>query len=410
MNISHPDQLVTHDDWSDLSKIRPMPDIDFSRLHDYRIRRIRKELKKADAALCMLVSPVSLRYAVNYRCYGLFQAHVPTSYVFVPLEGPVCLYNAYDPNSMADEIRTGRAISFFDGGFHLNDNADKLSTDVVNYLSELGTDNRRVAIEYVNPSITQALEKKGLEVIDGVCISEHAKVIKSADEIECMRWAVQVAELGIGKLKQAIRPGVSEVQLWGLLNYANLANDGDWHDGRMLASGPRINPWLQEASMRKIESGDLVGFDTDMIGPFGYFADISRTMHCGPDKPTKRQKQLYRIAYDEVHHNLGLVKPGLKFSEFQYQSYRTDEIYHENVYPCILHAVGMTDEYPRINPVFKGANPYDGEFEAGMVLCIESYIGAVGERDGVKLEQQVLVTDNGYELLTTYPFEEELLE
>jgi len=105
-----------------------------------------------------------------------------------------------------------------------------------------------------------------------------------------------------------------------------------------------------------------------------------------------------------------LVKPGIKFSEFQQLSYRTDEIYHENVYPCILHAVGMTDEYPRINPVFKGPNPYDGVFEAGMVLCIESYIGAVGERDGVKLEQQVLVTDSGYELLTNYPFEEELLD
>jgi len=278
MNTSHPDFLISNDNWSDLSKIRPMPDINFERLHTYRLARLRAELKKAGASMCMLVSPVSLRYAANYRCYGLFQSHVPTSYVFVPLEGPVCLYNAYDPNSFADDIRPGHAISFFDGGFHLHDTAEKIAADIVDYLSEIGTDNRRVAIEYVNPSITQALEKKGLDVIDGVCISEHAKVIKSEDELDCMRWAVAVAELGIGKLKQAIKPGVSEAQLWGLLNYANLANDGDWHDGRMLASGPRINPWLQEASMRKIESGDLVGFDTDMVGPFGYFADISRTM------------------------------------------------------------------------------------------------------------------------------------
>ncbi len=410
MNISHPDFLVTNDDWSDLSRIRPLPQIDFQCLHQYRLGRIRNELKKAGAAMCMLVSPVSLRYAADYRCYGLFQAHIPTSYVFVPLDGPVCLYNAYDPNSLADEVRSGRPISFFDGGFTLNDGADKLAQDIVDYLNEIGTDNRRVAVEYVNPSVTQALEKKDLEVIDGVNISEHAKVIKSEDELECIRWAIAVAELGISKLKQAIQPGVSEVQLWGLLNYANLANDGDWHDGRMLASGPRINPWLQEASMRKIESGDLVGFDTDMIGPFGYFADISRTMHCGPDKPTKRQKELYQIAYDEVHHNMALLKSGLKFSEFQQQSYRTDEQYHENVYPCILHAVGMSDEYPRVNPVFKGPNPYDGVFEAGMVVCIESYVGAVGERDGVKLEQQVLITDSGYELLTTYPFEENLLD
>ncbi len=390
--------------------IRPMPDIDFARLHQYRMTRLKDELKKAGAAMCLLISPVSLRYAVDYRCYGLFQSHIPTSYAFVPVDGPVCLYNAYDTNSNADENRKGHALSFFDGGFHLGDSANAIADDVVNYLHEIGTDNRRVAIEYVNPSITQAMEKKGLEVIDGVRISEHAKVIKSADEVECIRWAIAVAELGISKLKQALQPGVTEVQLWGLLNYANLANDGDWHDGRMLASGSRINPWLQEASMRKIESGDLVGFDTDMIGPFGYFADISRTLHCGPGKPSSRQKEIYRIAHAEIQHNMNLIRPGLQFSEFQLQSYRTDEIYHENSYPCILHAVGMCDEYPRINPVFRGTNPYDGEFQAGMVLCIESYVGAKGERDGVKLEEQILVTETGYELLTSFPFEDNLLD
>jgi Xaa-Pro aminopeptidase len=55
-------------------------------------------------------------------------------------------------------------------------------------------------------------------------------------------------------------------------------------------------------------------------------------------------------------------------------------------------------------------NPYDCKLEAGMVMCIESYIGAVGERDGVKLEQQVLVTESGCELLITYPYEDELLQ
>jgi len=69
----------------------------------------------------------------------------------------------------------------------------------------------------------------------------------------------------------------------------------------------------------------------------------------------------------------------------------------------------MCDEYPRINPVFRGPNPYDGVFEAGMVMCIESYVGAVGERDGVKLEQQVLITPDGTEQLSTFPWDERLI-
>ena len=65
----------------------------------------------------------------------------------------------------------------------------------------------------------------------------------------------------------------------------------------------------------------------------------------------------------------------------------------------------MCDEYPRINPKHLGENPYNGTIEEGMVLAVESYMGAVGERDGVKLEEQILVTNDGYEMLSTYPME-----
>ena len=405
------DWMIQGDDWSDLSRYREMPEIDFDRMHRYRIGRIKQELKKNDAAMCVLVNPITLRYAADYRSYALFQSHIPTTYMFVPQDGPTVIHGLYGPKPNVDEVRKNRALSYFDGGPEMGHSATLLAEDIANYLSEIGTDNRRVAVEYVNPSLTQALMKKGLDVIDGVLVSEHARVIKSPDEVECIKWAVAVAELGIGKLKEALKPGVSELQLWGLLNYTNLANNGDWHDGRMLASGTRINPWLQEASPRRIESGDLVGFDTDMIGPLGYFADISRTLHCGPAKPTKRQREVYQLAAAEVEHNMKLVKPGLTFFEFQEQAFQVPEEYRDNAYVCIAHAVGMCDEYPSITPGYRGQNSYDGIIEAGMVLCIESYMGAKGETGvGVKLEQQVLVTDDGYELLSNYPLEEALME
>ena len=211
-------------------------------------------------------------------------------------------------------------------------------------------------------------------------------------------------------MKAAIKPGVSELQLWGLVNYTNLANNGDWHDGRMLASGPRINPWCQEASERRVEPGDLVGIDTDMIGPFGYSADISRTFHCGPGKPGRRQKQLYRLAMEEVEYNTGLIRPGISFRELQQQAYQVPEEFHQNAYSCIIHGIGMCDEYPCLGPGFRGPVQYDGKLEAGMVVCVESYMGAVGERNGVKLEQQVLVTEDGHETLTSFPLEESLLD
>ncbi len=405
-----PDFLVQHDDWSDLRERQELPEIDWDRLSAYRMGRLKQMLAKHDAAMCLLVNPISLRYAVDYRTYALFQSHIPTTYLFVPQEGPVVIHGTYGKTPGADAVRPGRPLAFFDGGPNLDEGARLLANDVREYLREIGTDNRRVAVEYVNPSLTQALMQQGLEVIDGVAIAEEARVIKSPDEIACMRWAIAVAQMGIDKVKQALRPGVTEVQLWALLNYANLANDGDWHDGRMLASGPRTNPWCQEASLRRIEAGDLVGMDTDMIGPFGYFADISRTFFCGPGRPSRRQKQLYRNAVAEIEHNLKLVRPGMDFAEFQRQAYPTAEAFHANAYTCLLHGVGMCDEYPRINPGFRGPNFFPGTLEAGMVVCIESYMGAEDDKEGVKLEQQVLITPQGYELLSTYPFEERLLD
>ena len=386
-----------------------MPQIDIDRLHAYRMGRIKTCLRESGAAMCILVNPISLRYAVDYRNYGLFQSHIPSTHLFVPLDGPVVMYGAYGLVPLVDDIRPHRNIAYFDGGPEIGEAAKLFADDVLAYLNEIGADNRRVAVEYVNPSVTQSLMAHGLEVIDAVAISEKARLIKSGDEIACMRWAIAVAEHGINKVEQALKPGVSEVQLWGLLNYTSLANQAEWHEGHMLASGPRINPWLQEATDRLVESGDLVGLDTDMVGPMGYFADISRTFHCGPKSATRRQKELYQLAMSEIEYNLKLVRGGITLREFQQKAFVPAEEFHQNAYPCIIHGVGMCDEYPKVEPAFPGSQPADVLLEAGMVICVESYMGAVGERDGVKLEQQVLVTEDGYEMLTSYPFDKKLM-
>ena len=144
-------------------------------------------------------------------------------------------------------------------------------------------------------------------------------------------------------MKQALKPGITETQLWGILNYTNLANHGEWHDGRMLASGPRINPWLQEASQRPIESGDLVGFDTDMVGRMGYFCDISRTFHCGPKKPSKRQKKFIGLRIMKFNTTFQLIKKTWKnFSKFKklhFQSQKSAKIMPTLVFYMALECV-----------------------------------------------------------------------
>ena len=104
-----------------------------------------------------------------------------------------------------------------------------------------------------------------------------------------------------------------------------------------MASGDRTNPWQQEAGSRRIRPGDLVGFDTDMVGPFGYFADISRTFFCGPGKPSDHQKELYQRAYEEITFNMELMQPGMGFREVTEKAFRQPERFRRQHYPALAH-------------------------------------------------------------------------
>ncbi len=79
-------------------------------------------------------------------------------------------------------------------------------------------------------------------------------------------------------------------------------------------------------------------------------------------------------------------------------------------YSVVVHGVGLADEYPAcFYTEDMERSGYDGVFEGGMTVCVESYIGEVGGAEGVKLEEQVLITDKGAVPLSTFPFEEDLL-
>jgi Xaa-Pro aminopeptidase len=225
-----------------------------------------------------------------------------------------------------------------------------------------------------------------------------------------MNYSLGVAEIAMARMRAALQPGLTENELFAVLNHTNIAMGGEWIDARMLTSGDRTNPWLQESSDRRIRPGELVAFDADMVGPFGYCADVSRTFFCGPGRPTDAQRKLYKLAYEEIQHNVSLVKAGVAFRELTEKAYRQADEYIPNRYMLLAHGIGLCDEYPSIY-YRQDADKYgfDGVLEENMTICIESYVGAVGGREGVKLEHQVLVTAKGHEILSKFPFEEELL-
>ena len=153
-----------------------------------------------------------------------------------------------------------------------------------------------------------------------------------------------------------------------------------------------------------MQQGEIVAFDTDMVGPYGYCADISRTFVVG-HKFNDDQKQLYAMARDQINHNYRLIKPGMSFKEFIKKSWVLPDEYYGNRYSCMVHGIGLCDEWPQIRYPTDGGEE-GGTFEKNMTITLESYIGKVGGKEGVKLEQQYIVGENGLELMSHHPLED----
>ena len=340
--------------------------------------------------------------------------HNAARYAFVATAGPVILFDFHgcahlaEPLALVDEVRPARAWYYFHSGARLAEHAERWAAELAELVRAHGGGNRRLAIDRADRAGVVALEAEGLELHDGQEVAEQARALKSADEVRAMRCAIAACEAAMAVMQAELQPGLTEQELWAHLHAENIKRGGEWIETRLLSSGPRTNPWFQECSSRVIEAGDLVAFDTDLIGPYGYCVDVSRTWLCGDRRASPEQKELYRLAREQIAYNLALIRPGLGFRELSQTAWRLPERYRANRYSTVAHGVGVCDEYPAIYyPEDAAASAYDGVLEEGMTICLESYIGEEGGREGVKLEQQILITATGAEVLSRYPFEDE---
>jgi len=384
-------------------------EINFTKLRTYRLDRVKKELEKNNLEACILFDPVNVRYALDTVNMSVYNMHNLTRYCFVPVNGPVILYEYFNCEvlsnhlNLIDEIRPAITWDYFSNGDQAGIQLEKWIKEIKD-LSNSYFKNKKLAIDVVNGPAVSALNKAGIEIVDAKLVLEQARVIKSPEELKCMKAAIEVCEIGINKMREELKAGMTEDELWSILHKTNIEHGGEWIECRILSSGERTNPWMQESSNKIIQSGELVSFDTDMVGPYGYCADISRAFVEG-HKFNEEQKKLYQMAVEHINHNSRLIKPGMSFKEFTEKSWKLPEEYYGNRYSCMVHGIGLCDEWPMIRYPTDGGQR-EGYFEKNMTITVETYIGKVGGKEGVKLEQQYLVGENGLELMSHHPLED----
>jgi len=391
--------------------------IDLKAVRLYRLGQLRKEMAKRGVGAVILSDPINIRYATGTRNMQVFSMrNAPSRYLLVTeaktilFEFTGCLHLA-DGYETVDEVRPAMTASFVAAGPEIAERERKWAREMGDLIASLVGRGATVGMERMNAGTAIAMKDEGFTIVDAQEPVEMARAIKSDEEMKCVRASLRATEVGVHKLRNALRPGLTENELWSVLHKSVIEQNGDYCETRLLNAGERTNPWFQETANHVIGENELVALDTDVVGCHGYYSDFSRTFHAGPGKPTDTQRALYQTAVEQVYHNMGILKAGMSFRDYADQAWDIPAQYYANRYYLSSHGCGMTGEYPYLyhHGDFPDAG-YDGVIEAGMTICVESYIGEEGGREGVKLEQQLLVTDSGIELLSEFPFEESLMD
>ncbi len=370
-----------------------------------RLGRLRRSLEASGCGGGLFYDPINIRYATGTSNMQVYSLHNACRYVFVPLVGDVVLFEFKGCEHLSvghpavDQIRP--AVSWYD--FITGSRTPEFARRWAEEISSL-LDGRDLAVDRLDPLGADELRSANIRLHDGQRIANSARMIKTPAEVDAVRRAVDACDEAIGEMRAGLRPGLTEQQVWSELHRANIARGGEWLETRLLTAGKRTNPWYQECSDNMIHDGDLVAFDTDLIGVGGYSVDISRTWVAGDRCPTPNQQRLYEAAHEQLAHNVDLFVPGASFAEIAHAAHLPEPEIHSVTNAAVAHGIGLCNEYPLIlNRDHFAESGYDGEVQEGMVLCVEALAAPPGGSESVKLEEQILVTASGPELLSSQP-------
>ena len=406
-----PTQLA-FDEWAAAGLTSP----DLTAMRHYRLNRIMASLAERDLDAVLLFDPLNIRYASDTTNMQLWNTHNPFRACLVTADGYMVVYDykmspfLCDYNPLVREVRSGASMFYFANGDKTGTAANDFVTDITALMQDRVGNGRRIAIDKIMVHGYKAFVAAGYTVTEGEEMMEHTRAIKGEDEILAMRCAIHACEQSVHVMEREAKPGMTEDAIWAHLHAENIKRGGEWIETRLLASGPRTYPWFQECGPRIVQNNEILAFDTDMIGAYGMCCDISRTWFLGDGKPTPEMIDDYRMGVEHIQTNTTLVAPGVHLRELTFNGHQLPDSYVGGRYSCRFHGVGLCDEWPLVaypQDFVEGA--FDYVLKPGMMLCVEALIGRDGGPYSIKLENQLLVTEDGVEDMTSYPWDDQLM-
>ena len=394
---------------------------DLPRMREYRWRRLTDHVVARDYAGVLMFDPLNIRYATDSTNMQLWNTHNPFRAVLLCADGYMVIWDYKNSpflsafNPLVRERRSGASMFYFGAGRDAGNAAGAFAAEVADLLAAHAPGLTRLAVDKIMVVGARALEAQGLEVMDGEEVTEHARAVKGPDEIAAMRCAMHTCETACAAMEDFARSripggGVTEDDIWAVLHAENIRRGGEWIETRLLTSGPRTNPWFQECGPREVHPNEILAFDTDLIGPYGICSDISRTWWIGDALPRPDMIDAMRHAHEHIMTNMEMLKPGVMIDDLSRNTHVLRPEFQKGKYSCLMHGVGLCDEWPLVAyPDHLCPGAFDAPIEPGMTFCVEALVSPEGGDFSIKLEDQVLITEDGYENLTTYPFDPALM-
>ncbi len=384
------------------------PDVSPEALRDGRLARLQRAMRGRGVEACLLSNEPNVRYATGATAMPVYAMSTFARCALVPQEGTPVLFE--HPNSIhrsrlrALDVRPMHAWEFFDDP---GAEAGVWADEIVATLHELGVDAHEVAVDRLGAPAYLALGARGISVRDSAAVTQEARRVKTPEELALFERNAPLIASMLGAVEDAAEPGVSERELLAEMACVLLRGGGEYLATDTVCSGPNTNPWRAEATDRRLADGDLVYVDTDAVAQEGCFFCVSRTFAVG--RPSPAHRSTYAAAVEWVSAMKDVIRPGMTCGEAAELAPKIPERFVAQRYECMVHGIGLEEENPSVcHPQDAQSNP-DTVIEPGTILVVECYMGEIGGDHGVKLGDQVVVTEDHVRTLVPYPWSRALL-
>jgi Xaa-Pro aminopeptidase len=388
--------------------------VDFERLRQHRLNRIRGALEASELGALLLFETSNIRYATSTQI-GYWAFNKCERYALITRTGRPRIWDfgsaakahrlqlphLYDEsNSVGGNVGLQGAIAPTVGL------PRRAAEELRSALAEDGVADMPLGVDVAETTMFFALAEAGIEVRDGQQVMMDAREIKSQDEIMLLTQACAMVDGLYHEVFEFLKPGVRESDVVALAHHRLIEMGSEFVEAINSIAGERCSPHPHVFSDRLVRPGDQAYFDIIHVHN-GYRTCYYRTFAVGRASPA--QRDAYKQARDWMDAAMELVKPGTTTDQIAAVWPQAEEFGFVDEMDAFGlqfgHGVGIgLHERPIISRLNSFTEPI--ELREGMVFALETYCPARDGRSAARIEEELVVTADGPRVITLFPSEE----